>query len=119
MNPNSAKITDFREFTNYYNAYKDAGMIPKEIAQKMKTMYDCKSTCYFDALRACRKNGLIKDSYAENKAAAIERQKQSSKKRLETCVVVEEVSTDNSQKTSNQSITSRMVTRLTRMFRRK
>lgn len=76
-----AKIEDFREFADRYTNYKEKGMLPKEIANIMQSHYDCKATCYYNALRYCRKEGLITDSYAETKAAAIQRQKDEAQKR--------------------------------------
>lgn len=79
-----AKIDNFREFADRYTNYKEQGLIPKEIARIMQSEYDCKSTCYYNALRICRQRGLVKDSYAETKAAAIKRQKDAARERYNT-----------------------------------
>lgn len=89
MTPSNIKIDSLETFAYKYNTLKDAGMIPKDIAIELQEEYNCKPTCYYHALRRCRELGLVHDTYAETKAAALQRQKDEAlarKNRLRTLV---------------------------------
>lgn len=70
---NKFKSDYLEDFAYLYNNYKEKGLIPKEIKEKLTFTLKYKESKYYEVLKECRKIGLINDSYEENREKMIER----------------------------------------------
>lgn len=120
---NKYKKDYLEDFAYLYNSYKDSGMIPKEIKEKLTTILDFKESKYYEVLKECRKMGVINDSYEENREKMIERMIRDSKSSIkETDNILKQasiVSIGNFEKDrGNKEERSLIFTILKRLFKR-
>lgn len=58
--------TFYREFGDLYHHFKNQGFIPRDVADIIMGLIDCKKTVYYGYVRVARVKGYITDSFAEN-----------------------------------------------------